>query len=441
MDIMDKQTKIITLLKNTSEINTYVSFLQNCLTNRKITTRSVGRLATAACRIWQLQYCILTLIYDKPKYRDFALHEDSKFLNILCNPYYNIFSSPTSKLYNFISQNDLPKKLPKNLPEDLSEDLPEDLPEDRSVLCYVDNKVDFEKYIKNDIHTNIYLCVYGRDKRDKSNKTISRNGVCHYFTIIKEHNNYYLTSSYGSSWIKVPYGIIEIQDIEDFFKFCEQLAQLAQLKDTTTPENITANRKAIAEFMEKYFLSNGVKQRYSDDDIDNAAGLFSLWIPVNLGIEKEINYILDNYLMNFDIAIITNYEELVKNELVAMKYNYKEYDYVRQLINPPGVAPLDVDPLDVAPPGIDMEEEEPGVAPLGVGHLGANPPGIDMEEEEPGVAPLGVGHLGANPPGIDMEPEGFGGGSIKYKKNKSQKNNIILILNKYKKNKTKKVKD
>ena len=393
MDIIDKQTKIITLLKNTSEINTYVSFLQNCLTNRKITTRSVGRLATAACRIWQLQYCILTLIYDKPKYRDFALHEDSKFLNILCNPYYNIFSSPTSKLYNFISQNDLPKNLPKNLPEDLSEDLseyvPEDLPEDRSVLYYADNKEDFIRYITDDIHTNIYLCVYGRDKRDKSNKTIFRNGVCHYFTIIKEREGkgmsykYYLTSSYGSSWIKVPYGIIEIKNITEFFNFCEKL------KDTTTSEN----KKAIAEFMEKYFLSNGVKQRYSDDDIDNAAGLFSLWIPVNLGIEKEINYILDNYLMNFDIAIITNYEELVKNELVAMKYNYKEYDYVRQLINPPGVAPLDVDPLDVAPPGIDMEQEK------------------------------------------------LYGGSIKYKKNKSQKNNIILILNKYKKNKTKKVKD
>ena len=96
--------------------------------------------------------------------------------------------------------------------------------------------------------------------------------------------------------------------------------------------------------------------------------------------------------MNFDIAIITNYEELVKEELVAMKYNYKDYDYVRQLINPPGVAPLDVDPLDVAPPA-------------------------------------------------NLAQEKLYGGSIKYKKNKSQKNNIILILNKYKKNKTKKVKD
>ena len=364
MDIIDKQTKIITLLKNTSEINTYVSFLQNCLTNRKITTRSVGRLATAACRIWQLQYCILTLIYDKPKYRDFALHEDSKFLNILCNPYYNIFSSPTSKLYNFISQNDLWIN--------------------KSVLTYVDNQQDFEQYITQ--NTNIYLCVYGRDK--KNTQTISRNGVCHYFTIIKEREGkgmsykYYLTSSYGSSWIKVPYGIIEIKNITEFFNFCEKL------KDTTTSEN----KKAIAEFMEKYFLSNGVKQRYSDDDIDNAAGLFSLWIPVNLGIENNYNKLLDNYLMNFDIAIITNYEELVKEELVAMKYNYKDYDYVRQLINPPGVAPLDVDPLDVAPPA-------------------------------------------------NLAQEKLYGGSIKYKKNKSQKNNIILILNKYKKNKTKKVKD
>ena len=401
MDIMDKQTKIITLLKNTSEINTYVSFLQNCLTNRKITTRSVGRLATAACRIWQLQYCILTLIYDKPKYRDFALHEDSKFLNILCNPYYNIFSSPTSKLYNFISQNNLP--------------------EDRSVLCYADNSENFEQYIKDDIHTNIYLCVYGRDK---NTNTIFRNGVCHYFTIIKERvksdkvmsdeemsYKYYLTSSYGSSWIKVPYGIIEIDNIEDFFTFCKQL------KDTITLEN----RKAIDEFMKKYFLSNGVKQRYSEDDIDNAKGLFPLWIPVNLGIEKEIKYILDNSLMNFDIAIIENYEALVKNELVAMKYNYKEYDYVRQLINLLGASSDD-----------DLDDEFDGEEESGA------------MEQEFGAPPGGVasgpvsGLVSGDAPPSDDE---FGGGSIKYKKNKSQKNNIILILNKYKKNKTKKVKD
>ena len=435
MDIIDKQTKIITLLKNTSEINTYVSFLQNCLTNRKITTRSVGRLATAACRIWQLQYCILTLIYDKPKYRDFALHEDSKFLNILCNPYYNIFSSQTSKLYNFISQNDLWINT--------------------SVLTYFDNQQEFEEYIQNKKYTNIYLCVYGRDKRDKTNKTISRNGVCHYFTIIKERvgegmsYKYYLTSSYGSSWIKVPYGIIEIKDIKDFFIFCKklaQLAQLAQLKDTTTPENITANitanRKAIAEFMEKYFLSNGVKQRYSADDIDNAAGLFSLWIPVNLGIEKEINYILDNYLMNFDIAIITNYEELVKEELVAMKYNYKEYDYVRQLINPPGVAPLDVDPLGANPPG-GVALAHLGDAPLGDASSGVASSGVasygDTLPDAPPVAPGDASSGDAS--SANMAQEKLYGGSIKYKKNKSQKNNIILILNKYKKNKTKKVKD
>jgi len=310
----DTQTKIIELLKKPSVINTYVSFLQNCIKNRKITTRAIGRLATTGCWKWQLQYCILTLIYGKGK--NHVLHENPDFLNILCNPYHYIFSLPSQSpvLYDFITRNNLPTKPPE----------PPEPP--LKYLRYATQKEEFESHIKDSRNKNIYLCMYGIHK----DGSIYQNEVAHYFTIIKNNEKFYLTSSYGSSWIKVPYGIVEITT-EKLYEFCENLKNRALPAKGTEPDK--KKDEGIATFMKTYFLSNGIEQRYSEDDIDNSSGLFSLWIPVNYGVQKEIDYILTNSEMKFDIAIITNYEELVLTELVKCQYNYKDYEYVRDALN------------------------------------------------------------------------------------------------------------
>jgi hypothetical protein len=315
----DTQTKIIELLKQPSVINTYVSFLQNCIENRKITTRAIGRLATSGCWKWQLQYCILTLIYGKGK--NHVLHENPDFLNILCDPYHHIFSLPSQSpvLYDFITRNNLP-----------TAESAESAQLSLKCLRYATQKLEFRAHIQDPTNKNIYLCMYGIDK---TGSTIYQNGIAHYFTIIKNNGKFYLTSSYRSCWIKGPYGIIEIY-IEELYKFCDNLNLKSRVPpgEGTVPDGQTID-EGIATFMKKYFLSNGVEQRYSEDDIDNSNGLFSLWVPVNYGVQKEIDYILKNLDMNFDIAIITNYEELVLTELVKCQYNYKDYEYVRDALN------------------------------------------------------------------------------------------------------------
>lgn len=404
----DTQTKIIELLKKPSVINTYVSFLQNCIKNRKITTRAIGRLATTGCWKWQLQYCILTLIYGKGK--NHLLHENPDFLNILCNPYHHIFSLPSQSpdLYDFITRNNLPTKPPQP---------PQPLQPADTVLCYTRDPDQFKTHIAKQTNKNIYLCMYGINKADS---TIYPYEIAHYFTIINNNGEFYLTSSYGSGWIKVPYGIVEIK-IDELYEFCENLENRALLAEGKLPDKKID--EGIATFMKKYFLSNGVEQRYSEDDIDNSSGLFSLWIPVNYGVQKEIDYILTNLEMNFDIAIITNYEELVLKELVKADYDYKDYEYVRDALNKPSDSMEEevIDPVLAAPPALDSA---PAPAPAAL----APEADVSMGEELPLALPA---------------PMGQGGGSIKngnYKKWKSQKNNVRFssYFKKSKKHKLKK---
>jgi len=178
----DTQTKIIELLKQPSVINTYVSFLQNCIENRKITTRAIGRLATSRCWIWQLQYCILTLIYGKGK--NHVLHENPDFLNILCNPYHHIFSLPSQSpvLYDFITIN--------NFPTAESAESAESAQPSLNCLRYATQSFEFITHIAERTNKNIYLCMYGIDKTDL---TIYPNKVAHYFTIIKNNGKFYFT--------------------------------------------------------------------------------------------------------------------------------------------------------------------------------------------------------------------------------------------------------
>jgi hypothetical protein len=74
--------------------------------------------------------------------------------------------------------------------------------------------------------------------------------------------------------------------------------------------------------MRRFFLNNAVPIRYyfEDKDVTEYKKLYPQWIPPGIGETKEINYILNNTEMNFDIAIITNYEALVNYELFHSSY-------------------------------------------------------------------------------------------------------------------------
>ena len=269
--------EIINLLKDESIINLYVKYLKSC--EQHIITRSKEKLNTTGCRLWQLKYCIFTIIYNtRPD-----LITDATYLHNLCKYFFEIFNSISSKLHNFIANNRLSSEL--------------------SLLHYRTNEYSFKQHITSNI--NSYLCIYGINK---TTNTIQDGGVAHYFTIIKNADEYYITSSWGSSHICVPYSITSI-NIDEFYTFCENLKYRAQ--DAT---NITVNEQ-ITYFMIKYFLNNPTPIRFSEEDTEYAPELRFEYIPIEDGIKREINYIMNNTVMYYDVAIVSNYEALVMEVL------------------------------------------------------------------------------------------------------------------------------
>ena len=134
--------------------------------------------------------------------------------------------------------------------------------------------------------------------------------MAHYFTIIKSGEDYFLTSSYSSDNVYVPYNVEKINNIDEFYDFCDNLKYKSQYPRA----NISVNENIII-FMEKYFFANPVKKRHDKNDIGFDESLRPLWINPKSGVKKEINNIMNNTATDFNVALIPNYEKLVRAEL------------------------------------------------------------------------------------------------------------------------------
>jgi hypothetical protein len=327
------QTEIIRTLGDDSHIETtYVKFLISCMNG--VQTRSSIRLSTKACRLWQLQYCIFTILYNQNP----ELIKDPPHLHKLCTSYQYIFSNVESPLYDFIVQNNLPRT---------------------NIIRYneIIGAADFKEYIETNLNT--YLCIYGINKKGKN---IARNGINHYFTIVNNGNDYYITSSYGSDFVSMPYSITKIDKISDFYDFCDCLYKFDEVDEVDKEK--TFCKKLVQKFMLNYFLNNPVKKRYQDNDIDVNKKLFSLWIDKDAANQEEIEKLWDNKNNYFDVAIITNYEALVKEALLDTTIDYEKIKHMkaaeagavvsREPEQPPAAAPA-----RIRQPKADMEQSVP----------------------------------------------------------------------------------
>lgn len=271
-------TSIIDILNDKTSVNKYISNLNICR-NIIIQTRHTNITKTKSCRVWQLQYYILYLIFDI----DISKLNDKKFIYDLCEKYYEILDLNCGPLYQFIALNNL---------NGFGIDY-------KTYIYCKKNKLEL---INNDLVNNA-LCIYGINKN--TGKIYYDSPVYHYFTLIKNENEYYITSSYSSDYICIPYQITKLNNLDEFYYFCECINDLTNIQ----------KKEYFIAFMKIYFLNGGIKTRYDEDTVDEYPKRKPLWILPEDGIRKELQFFLTNEIVSFDIACITNYSELIENQL------------------------------------------------------------------------------------------------------------------------------
>lgn len=282
---------LIKYLYNKSEVNQYINILKSCKDLDIIKTRSQIKTISGACKFWQLQYCMLYLIYKK----DFSLVQNLKFLYDYCKYYLYMIrpQSPPTIINKLIVYSEL-----------------------------IDSGINFRTYREfgneflkfGNRQNNYYCCIYGIDKRYNTYLT---NGIFHYFTLILNDDNeekfeFYITSSYGSDHVFIPNDINKLENLNELFLFGESLKYIHY----DSNEEIKKNSIIIfRNFMIKYFLSGGIAIKYDRDEIEENPSLRFKMIQPKEGLEKELSFYLDNAILEFDIAVITNYEDLVKSSI------------------------------------------------------------------------------------------------------------------------------
>jgi len=288
---------LIKYLYNKSKVNQFINILESCIDLDIIKTRSQIEKISGACKFWQLKYCMLYLIYKK----NFLLIENSKFIYDFCKYYLYIIrpQSPPTIINKLIIFNEL-------------------INPGINFRTYREFGNEFLKF--GNRQNNYYCCIYGIDKRYNTYLT---NGIFHYFTLILNDDNeekfeFYITSSYGSDHVCIPYQISKLEDLNKLFLFGESLKYIHYDIDIEIKQN---SIQIFKNFMIKYFLSGGISKKYGEEDIEENPSLRYKMIQPKEGLERELLFYLDNNIVEFDIAVITNYEDLVKSSI--FEYNNK----------------------------------------------------------------------------------------------------------------------
>lgn len=231
-------------------------------------TRASVKGATVGCRWWQLLYAILVSLPFEPS----VLLEWKKGVHEQRGEYAALLEQGkaiirqverdrTSSLYRILYQN---------------EAVMCDESKEAKEPCLRPLKADWMN------HKRYYLCTH-------------RGGIIgHYFVLEKAGRSWYILSSYGSEWVRVPFRLsrVSVEEIEAF---------LASVGMTTEQEKAT-----VGAFFSRYFLEGGLSQRYSEDESEALVGRI---IPPSVGIQKEWDIVGRT---GFEVSVIDGMEEEIR---------------------------------------------------------------------------------------------------------------------------------
>lgn len=132
-----------------------------------------------------------------------------------------------------------------------------------------------------------YVCTYWGDL------------IGHYFVLERRHPTWYISSSYGSAWVRVPVQTQEVpeQELRDWLEAIYE-------NDGKNQENGEV-RDIIERFYIRYFLEGNLFTRYSENEPKSRRGLI---VPREIGIKKEVKTSLNGPLR---VGYIESMEEYI----------------------------------------------------------------------------------------------------------------------------------
>jgi hypothetical protein len=269
--------------KNRFTIN---KFINAVLPDPSPPTRSQLKMISSGCRYWQLVIGVLFTLQRQEGYNLVTILEESEETNPSYNTLVdrckdiivNITSENNHDFYDFFFNHD-----PNSLVEE-----------------YTD-----ATHIVEGIN---YLCIYDYDTIE--NEYI----ISHYFMIIKRGEQYYLSSSYGSDFVCVPYST-SILNISDFLTFVEALGGISQL---ISNEEKAAHWTIIQHFYNTYFLKGNLPVRINQYLRDNNPSMFKKIKGTRLkqGPEIEFKNVFKNKDTRYFIGIVPRYEKKIKSAIL-----------------------------------------------------------------------------------------------------------------------------
>jgi hypothetical protein len=266
---------ILSTEEGTEAIGVFAGEIVRC----RAVTRTGAAGATVGCRWWQLVYAILVslpfppvtlLEWNKGVNRSRAYDEMVEQARAVAR---HMERSRFSTIYRLLYRNEAV------LCGDKAQDVEEQEPCLRPMGA---------GWITTSSHEGkrYYVCTH-------------RNGVIgHYFVLERRRDSWYILSSYGSEWVRVPLRIHPVteEELEGF---------LVATK--------TGDRSVVNEFFLRYFLEGGLPQRYSEDEPDRVRGRV---IPLNVGIRRELEIVTRE---PFEVGYIDGMEETIRSVVQMME--------------------------------------------------------------------------------------------------------------------------
>lgn len=265
--------------KNRFTINKFINTVLNISLHN---TRSQLQIVSSGCRYWQLVIGVLHVIQRHiSNYSIITILKVSGETNYI---YYRLVKICKKIIRTITSKNN------HRFYDFFYNSVPNDL-----VIEYTD-----ATQIVEGIN---YLCIYDYD-RNKNEYIIS-----HYFLIIKRGEQYYLSSSYGSDFVCVPYST-SILNISDFLSFVEALRGISQ---PISNEEKAAHWAIIHRFYNTYFLKGNIPIRIEQELINNNPSISQkIGSRLKQGPEIELKNVFKNKETRYYLGIVPQYEDAIE---------------------------------------------------------------------------------------------------------------------------------